>query len=275
MEFPHWAHKSPKKRKGKGGNSWVFLRVLPGLGWCLWWGARRIHPRLFLRDQRGRPEGKIPKFQLKSHLDNPTEHSLLPKSPKKKRWDAPGSSYQLRGKIQILFHFPSSSFLLPFSSSFLSKSFPGVHKSICREGQGIPGEQGIPGGLRWAGNARGSQGGQGMGVFPREICKIPGFFPPSSSCSSASSPQPSVPTVSMSMSAARAPPFPEKKQGKSLRRDFQEGKNPPCHCGVVSRGGILWNFGVYEGGESSRVVGWILRDPGFLGYFQGWGSKPS
>ena len=31
---------------------------------------------------------------------------------------------------------------------------------------------------------------------------------PSSSCSSASSPQPSVPTVAISMSAARAPPFP-------------------------------------------------------------------
>ena len=56
---------------------------------------------------------------------------------------------------------------------------------------------------------------------------------PSSSCSSASSPQPSVPTVSMSMSAASAPPFPTVGRNrrswlKSVNSEIRPPLQPRC-----------------------------------------------
>lgn len=57
------------------------------------------------------------------------------------------------------------------------------------------------------------------------------------------------------MSAARAPPFPKKNHGKTLGKEFHEGKIPPWPRAVASQGGVLRNFGVYEGGG-------VLQDGG-------------
>lgn len=55
---------NPKKTPQKSGEKRKFLvfprksKILPGLGWCLWWGARRIRPQPLPRGRRGHPEGK-------------------------------------------------------------------------------------------------------------------------------------------------------------------------------------------------------------------------
>lgn len=44
--------------------------------------------------------------------------------------------YQFRRKIQIFFNFPSTSFFLSFTQTFLSKAFSSIYKAIYTEGGG-------------------------------------------------------------------------------------------------------------------------------------------